>query len=88
MTYDDDPRRRVTYPSWSMDQPAPPPVKQNPPPRRRRRPAVSRTQHDLILRLARQHPGWTARDIHLWIRHEVGRNDVSLKVIKLVLSKG
>ncbi|WP_229076592.1 hypothetical protein [Actinoplanes sp. DH11] len=87
MTYDDDPRRRVTYPSWSMNQPAPPPVSQTPP-RRRRRPAISRTQHDLILGLARQHPGWTARDIHRCIRHEIGRNDVSLKVIKRVLTKG
>jgi hypothetical protein len=87
MTYDDDPRRRVTYPIWSTNQATPPPVPQTPR-RRRRRPAISRTQHDLILGLARQHPGWTARDIHRWIRHEIGRNDVSLKLIKRVLKNG
>jgi hypothetical protein len=86
MIYDDEPRRRRHYPIWSENRLA----AGSPKPKRKLKPRVltiSRPKRDLIVRLAEQHRGWSARDIHHHIRYDLGRNDVSMKVINRVLTK-
>jgi hypothetical protein len=88
MIYDDEPRRRRHYPIWSEDRAGPEArAARKQPARKPRRLIVSRPKRDLIVGLARRYPGWTAQEIHHWIRYQVGRNDVSLKVIKRVLTR-
>jgi hypothetical protein len=87
MIYDDEPRRRRHYPIWSGDRAASgSPGSQG---KSTRKPSlvISRPQRDLIVGLARQHPRWTAQDIHHWIRYQLGRNDISLTVVKRVLTR-
>jgi hypothetical protein len=86
MIYDDEPRRRRHYPIWNENRIAAGSPKPKPKPKPRI-PVISRPKRDLIVRIAQQHRGWSARDIHQHIRYGLGRNDVSLRVITRVLTK-
>jgi hypothetical protein len=88
MIYDDEPRRRRHYPIWSENRAASgSQSSQGQSARKPRSRVISRPKRDLIVGLAQRYPAWTAQDIHHWIRYQIGRNDVSLKVIKRVLTK-
>ena len=78
MMYDDDTGRRVHLEIRSEDRPVDRDKPTRPP---------SKHVRELILNLLRVYPVWEKEParIHAYIRNRLGRHDVSLKVVRLVL---
>lgn len=84
MMYDDDTGRRPYFPIQNEDRVSSKRKRRKKDNRSTRLPSADTQQ--LILELA-QRPGWQAELVHAYLRHKYNRHDVTLNMVREVLTQ-